>query len=103
MTHLPDYLTVAQVAAKVQLHESTIRHEIIEGRLPAVKFGSYRIDPDDVCRWLEARKVVRIEGVKPVPLRRGNSEETSFRQMARQMDSAGRESSPASVRHKKAS
>ena len=88
---IPEYLTVADLAAKVQLHASTSRHEIQEGRLRAVKFDSYRIDPADVAEWLEARKVVCIGDKKPVTLRGGNRKETAFGEMARSMDRPGQQ------------
>ena len=101
---IPDYLTVADLAAKVQLHASTIRHEIQGGKLKAIKFGSgYRIDPADVSTWLESRKVICMNDHKAIPLRRGNRTETEFGQVARQMDRAGRETPPETVRHAEAS
>lgn len=101
---IPQYLTAADLASKFQLHVSTIRHEIQEGKLEAVKFGSgYRIDPAHVPNWLEARKVVSMNDRKPVTLRRGSGKETQFGAMAREMDRAGREAPAETVRHAEAS
>jgi excisionase family DNA binding protein len=84
---IPDYLTAPELASKMKLHVSTIRHEIAEGRLPATKWGSgYRIDPKDVDPRLELRRVPAGISTQPVPLRRGNPNETQFGKMAREME-----------------
>lgn len=101
---IPDYMTVAELAAKVKLHRKTICHEIREGRLPAIEFGSgYRIDPADVEVWLSSRRVACTTNVEPIPLPRGNTDETAFRQMARQMDRSDGQAQAAPIRHAKAS
>lgn len=102
---IPEYLTAAELASRVKLHVSTIRHEILEGKLPAIKFGSsgYRIDPADVADWLESRKVVCMNDRQAVTLRRGNTAKTAFGEMAREMDRAGSEAPAETVRHAEAS
>lgn len=44
-----NYLTVADAAASLGIHPSTLRNAIREGRLPAINFlGRLAIDPDDL-------------------------------------------------------
>src|SRR3990170_3919192 len=59
MNRLPgDPMTVAQVAAYLQLNKLTIYRYIREGRLPAVKLGrSLRVLQEDVLHFLESQKV----------------------------------------------
>lgn len=83
---IPDFLTVADVATKLQVRAQTIRQAISDGELPAVKFGTWRIDPADVEAWIESRKVTCIRSAKRVPLRHDKADETPFRAMARQVD-----------------
>jgi excisionase family DNA binding protein len=102
--NVSEYLTVNQLASKVQLHPSTIRHEIAEGLLPAVSIGGrYRISAEDAATWLEALKVPAPGFAQPLPLRRGNTKETPFRKLAREMDSAGREAPAEAIQLKEAS
>ena len=51
------FLTVEEVATKLQLHWQTILNYIKAGKLRAVKLGrGYRIDPVDLARFLEEMK-----------------------------------------------
>lgn len=54
-----DLLTVAQVAAYLQLNRLTVYRYIREGRLEAVRMGrTIRVRRADVQRFLEAQRVV---------------------------------------------
>lgn len=58
---IPEFITVRKLAGRVGVREGTIRADIHDGKLPAVKFGSgFRIDPGDVPAWLETRRLVPI-------------------------------------------
>jgi len=49
-----EYLTVADVARRLRLHEMTIRRHISEGRLRAIRVGrSIRVKEEDLERFLE--------------------------------------------------
>ncbi|MBM3469638.1 MAG: helix-turn-helix domain-containing protein [Armatimonadetes bacterium] len=51
-------MTVAQVAAHLQLNRLTVYRYVREGRIPAARIGKvYRIFREDVDRFLEARLV----------------------------------------------
>lgn len=52
------FLTVNQVAELLQLSPLTVRDWIRSGLLPHVKVGrrTYRIDRDDLERWLRTQK-----------------------------------------------
>ncbi len=80
-------LTVEQVAGRLNLRKETVRQEIADRNLAAVKIRSvWRIDPADLDAYLEARKVTCIQSAKRVPSRHAKSDETDFGKMARAMD-----------------
>lgn len=61
-----EYLTVEQVAARLQLHPKTIRAAIDRHELRAAKFGDragWRILPADVDAWVASR--TRQKGDQP--------------------------------------
>lgn len=99
---IPTYLTVADLAERLQLHPDTIRQEIAEGKLPAFKIGGYRIDPLDAERWIESRRVTAA-APRPVVLSRGNTQESRFAQVARQVEGRGRGAQAADLQLKGAS
>jgi excisionase family DNA binding protein len=52
-------LTVRQVCERLQVSDQTVWRWIKSGELPAISLGGkagYRIDPDDLNRFVEARK-----------------------------------------------
>jgi excisionase family DNA binding protein len=58
------WLTVRQVAQRLQLNERTILRAIHSGQLQAAKFGrkgGWRIAPADVERWIASRQSERHE------------------------------------------
>ncbi len=62
-------MTVAQVAAYLQLNRLTVYRYVREGRIPAARIGKlYRILRADVDRFLEARHV-EAEPRNPAPVR----------------------------------
>ncbi len=51
------FLTVEQVASKLQIHWQTVLSYIKSGKLRAVKLGrGYRIDPQDLANFVESIK-----------------------------------------------
>ncbi|MDQ3695034.1 MAG: helix-turn-helix domain-containing protein [Chloroflexota bacterium] len=53
-----DYLTVQDVAARLQVHEETVRRWIRDGAMPIVDLGrkaGYRIKRDDLDTFIAAR------------------------------------------------
>lgn len=51
------FLTVEEIASKLQVHWQTVLTYIKSGRLRAVKLGrGYRIDPEDFNSFIEALK-----------------------------------------------
>ena len=53
-----DWLTVAQVAERLQLHEETIRRWIRDGHFPVLDLGKkagYRIRPADLDAFIAER------------------------------------------------
>lgn len=53
-------LTVPEVAQRLDLAPHTIRRYIWRGALPAAKFGRlWRIDPEDLKKFIEERKQPR--------------------------------------------
>ncbi len=53
-----EWLTVAQVAQRLQLNDETVRRWIRAGELPALDLGKkagYRVRPEDLAAFLEAR------------------------------------------------
>jgi excisionase family DNA binding protein len=58
-----DYLTVAEVAARLRLTPMSVYRLIHSGALPAYRFGnSFRIDPADLDTYLESARAP-----KPTP------------------------------------
>lgn len=54
---MPRLLTVRELAAFLGLHEKTIYDWSARGELPCLRLGNrLRFDPNDVTRWLSARK-----------------------------------------------
>lgn len=57
---MEDMLTVEEVAAKLKVERESVRRWIRSGELPATKLGRvFRVHPDDLARFLDARKVGR--------------------------------------------
>lgn len=55
------FLTVEEVASKLQVHWQTVLKFIKTSRLRAVKLGrGYRIDPDDFNDFIEKMKTKKI-------------------------------------------
>ncbi len=55
------FLTVEEVAQKLQVHWQTILSYIKSGKLRAVKLGrGYRIDPEDLNDFIEKIKTKKI-------------------------------------------
>ena len=57
------YMTVAQVADRLQLSEVSVRRKIRDGEIPAVRLasagrGAVRVPEHELDRWLEGRHVV---------------------------------------------
>lgn len=51
------FLTVEEIASKLQVHWQTVLKFIKSGKLKAVKLGrGYRIDPVDLAQFLEELK-----------------------------------------------
>ena len=53
----PDLLTVAEVAALLRLHETTVRRRIREGSIPAIRLGpddkhQLGVPADELDAWL---------------------------------------------------
>jgi excisionase family DNA binding protein len=52
----PDFLTMEQAAALMQVHERTIRNWVTKCGLPALRAGGeYRFRRESVIAWLDAR------------------------------------------------
>lgn len=51
-------LTIPQVMERLQVCYSTVYTLIREGKLPAAKVGTWRVDPDDLDAFLAKRKAV---------------------------------------------
>lgn len=96
-------LTIPEVAERVRLAKQTVRHAVTAGELRAYKFGrEYRVRAEDADAWIESH-LVAVDGTRqPVPLKRGNSQQTAFGEVARQMESAGRLAPVENIRHEKA-
>lgn len=51
------FLTVEEIATKLQVHWQTVLKFIRSGKLRAVKLGrGYRVDPNDFSRFIEDMK-----------------------------------------------
>lgn len=97
-------LTVPEVAKQLNVRKETVRQEIADLNLPAVKIRSvWRIDPDDLSKYLEDRKVTCIQSAKRIPSRHAVEDETAFGQRARQMDGRGGSSAVENVQGRRAS
>lgn len=65
-------LTVAQVAATLQIREKLVRNHIKEKRLKAVKIGKYwRIKPEDLHGFIEGNSSIRAEAHPLISERNG--------------------------------
>jgi excisionase family DNA binding protein len=55
------WLTIGEVAALLKVHPNTVRRLILNGRLPAVRFGgrgsAVRINPDDLDTFVNASRI----------------------------------------------
>lgn len=59
----PPLLTIDQVAARLVMHERTVRWFISRGQLRALKIGSrWRFDPKDLDAFEESRRHVVVKG-----------------------------------------
>lgn len=58
MTSTP-MLSPAQCAAKLGYQPATIIRFIKDGKLPAIKIGRWRIDPEDFAAFLEQHRAER--------------------------------------------
>lgn len=80
---IPDYITVPELAAKLQLRPSTIRQYIADGEIPAVRFGGhYRIRAEDAETWLAEHAVPGTKNAKPVTLPRAGDQTYALRKVA---------------------
>jgi len=55
MEDLKKYLTVRQVADKLDISEESVRDLINDKELKAVKVGKWRIKPEDLGRFIDSR------------------------------------------------
>ena len=56
--HLPEFLSVAEIAGSLSVAEVTVRRWLHAGDLPAVKAGrAFRVRRQDFERWLDERRV----------------------------------------------
>ena len=56
MVDLRKYLTVRQVAKKLDITEEWVRDLIKAKEIKAVKIGKWRIKPEDLDEFIESRK-----------------------------------------------
>ncbi len=56
MDDLKKYLTVPQVAKKLDITEEWVRDLIRMKQLKAYKIGQWKIKPEDLIRFIESRK-----------------------------------------------
>jgi len=56
MVDLKKYLTVRQVAKKLDITEEWVRDLIKAKEIKAVKVGKWRVRPEDVEEFIESRK-----------------------------------------------
>lgn len=60
MNNEEEFLTVAQVADKLQVHVETVRIWIRSGELDAIDIGNeYRIETNDLNDFIQKRKLSR--------------------------------------------
>jgi len=65
---MAEYLTVADVARRLRLHEMTVRRHISEGRLRAIRVGrSIRVKEEDLERFLEPMEEPSAAELLPTP------------------------------------
>jgi excisionase family DNA binding protein len=55
MDDLRKYLTVREVATRLDISEEAVRDLIKDKELKAVKIGQWRIKPDEVERFIKSR------------------------------------------------
>ena len=68
-------LTVAQVAATLQIREKLVRNHIKEKRLKAIKIGKYwRIKPEDLHAFIEGNSSIRAEPHPHISERNGQDD-----------------------------
>jgi excisionase family DNA binding protein len=52
------FLTIPQVAEKLQVSEKTVRRMLISGELPGYKIGGqYRVGPTELAAWIEDQAI----------------------------------------------
>ena len=57
-------MTVAEIAALLQLKPETIREMVRRGQIPAIKVGRvWRFDQDAVRRWIEQQISAHAENI----------------------------------------
>lgn len=59
MEDLRKYLTVPEVAKKLDITEEWVRDLIARKEIKAVKIGQWKIRPDDLQEFIESRKNIR--------------------------------------------
>jgi excisionase family DNA binding protein len=59
------FITVEQVAERLQVHPATVTRYINDGRLEAIQIGrNYRIHPEAFNRFVEQQKVETVKGAE---------------------------------------
>lgn len=77
MTDIPRYLTVIDLADRLQLRPETIRYAIHSGELEAVRIGTrYRIAPAAAKAWIDGCAAGYTPAALPVPSLRASSAKT---------------------------
>lgn len=59
-----DYLTVKDVAEKLDVSEYTVRYYLKKGELKGTKIGGWRIKPNDLEAFIRSRTNVKEEKSK---------------------------------------
>lgn len=59
MEDLRKYLTVEEVAKKLDITEEWVRDLIARKEIKAIKIGKWRIKPDDLEKFIDSRRNVR--------------------------------------------
>ena len=59
MDDISKYFTVKEVAKRLDVTEDWIRDLIQSKQLKAVKMGKWRIDPDELKRFIQARTNIK--------------------------------------------
>ena len=85
-TAVEQHFTVPEIAERLHLDAGTVRQEIYDGHLAAIRFGrQFRVAASDLQAWLDRRRF-RPEAAPSVESPRGSTtNETSFGQMAREV------------------